>query len=266
MICGGLVAAIIAVISGFRATHLDPRVAGYLACGGGGALGGLFAGRASNHFSILEPAIAGAMVIGSVFALIKYTAIGPLAFTFAEDAIVRESLILGGLASGGGLVGAIIGELSATGGPSHNRLRWLGLGVFLTAGALLFTIIVTQFVLVDRTLRDSQLMTKLWQESPILTGDEVVVAVLAALAGAGFIGGLVTQLAAPTRMILVVLAGVFIAITGALIGLFVLGDALDQGVALGAVIAGGAATIPALPGALLGWLLGGPRPGPSELA
>jgi hypothetical protein len=254
MICGGIVAATVAVVSGLRAADMDPRMAGYLACGGGGALGGLFAGRASNHFSILEPALAGAMVIASIFALIKYTAIGPWAFAFAETTIIRESLVLGGLAFGGGLVGAVVGEITAPGAPSRHPLRWLGMSVFLSAGALLFTTIVTHALLVDRTLRDPMLFARLWNESPVVTQDQLAQAALISLAGAALLGGFVTQMAAPARMLLASAAGGFVAIAGALFGLFALGRGLDTDAVIASLALGAGAFVLSLAGALIGWL------------
>jgi hypothetical protein len=254
MICGGIVAAIVAVVSGFRAADMDPRVAGYLACGGGGALGGLFAGRASNHFSVLEPALAGAMVIASIFALIRYTAIGPLAFAFAEEAIIRESLVLGGLAFGGGLVGAVVGEITAPGAPSRHPLRWLGMSVFLTAGALLFTTVLTHALLADRTLRDPMLFSKLWNESPVITQDQLVAAALISLAGAALLGGFITQMAAPCRMLLASAAGAFVAIAGALFGLFALGRVPYGDAVIAALAMGAGAFVLSFVGALIGWV------------
>ncbi|MEM9493670.1 MAG: hypothetical protein AAGC55_31260, partial [Myxococcota bacterium] len=142
-ICGGLVVALAAAVYllQVKAIAFDPRMAGYATCGVGGLLGGLFAGRASRHFSVLEPALAGALVIGSIYCSLRWTAIGPFAFGFASEEIVRESLVLGGLAFGGGLTGALLGELSWTGAPSRNPIRWLGMTVFITAGALLFSLI-----------------------------------------------------------------------------------------------------------------------------
>src|SRR5688572_18226407 len=91
MVCGGIVLALTVVAVADAWT----RVAVWAAIGGGAAIGGLFAGRASPHRSFVEPALAGALVIGSLVLLVWRSAVGQLAFAFARDAIIREALIAG---------------------------------------------------------------------------------------------------------------------------------------------------------------------------
>ncbi len=255
LIAGGIVATVIGLAAGLGPETLDPRTAAYLSCSLGGAIGGLFAGRASPHFSVLEPAIAGGLVIGSIFALIKWTAIGPLAFAFAEEAIVRETLIMGGLAFGGGLLGAYLGELSSGRAPSSSSLRWLGMAVFITVGALLVMTILTCMLVIDQTLRDPELMSKLHSHSPLVNEDEAVMAAILMLVGAGFLGGLVTQLAAPVRMLIVSTIGVFTAVAGTLIGILALTETLTSDPAVGSLIIGGGCAVAGFVGALIGWLI-----------
>lgn len=258
MICGGMVVGILAtgyLLHTAQLTDVDPRLSAYLACGGGAALGGFFAGRSSSHFSILEPAIAGGLVIGSIFALVKWTALGPLVFSFAESRITRESLVLGGLASGGGLVGALAGEVSSSGTPSPSWLRWLGMAVFLTAGALLASTIASNVLLADRTLKDPQLIGRLLSGQEAVSDEDVMTAAMVALIAASFLGGLITQLAAPRRLLTAAALGVYTAIAGGLIGIMALGGPLEQDSVVGAVVIGAGAGILGLLGALLAWLL-----------
>lgn len=256
MICGGVVIAMFALVRMLRNAEIAPQSAGYIACGVGALIGGFFAGRSSRHFSILEPAIAGGLVIGSLFAAIKWTALGPWAFAYAEDTIVRESLVLGGLAFGGGLVGALIGEASSSGPPSEGAVRWLSMTIFITAGALLFAIIAVNVLLVDEKLRDPEFFRKLMNhDDTLVSRDEITGAILLALALAGFLGGLVTQMAAPMRMLMLALIGVAMAIFGALYGVLVLAEkAKDTDAIIGVVILAGGAGFLGFVGALLAWI------------
>lgn len=258
MICGGVVIAMLALVRMLQNAEITPESAGYIACGAGALLGGFFAGRASSHFSILEPAIAGGLVIGSLFVAIKWTALGPWAFAYAKETIVRESLVLGGLAFGGGLLGALLGELSSSGSgpPSHGALRWLSMTIFVTAGALLFSIIAVNIVLADQKLRDPEFFRKLMNhDDTLVSRDEITTAILLVLALAGFLGGLVAQMAAPMRMLMLALIGVSLAIFGALYGVLALADkAKDVDALIGvAVLAGGAGFL-GFVGALFAWL------------
>lgn len=255
-ICGGIVLAVAVFLATGGNSGLDPRVAGYVTCGVGGLVGGFFAGRASRHFSIVEPAVAGALVIGSVYALVKWTAIGPWAFTFAAEAIVRESLVLGGLAFGGGLSGALLGELSWTGTPSANPIRWFGMTVFLTAGALLVSAIGASVAFADQTLRDPEALRQILTEGTVrVTEDEVVRVVLAALAATGFLGGAVAQLAAPARILSAATLGVLVTVGGGIAGLLAWGGELREETVRGALLLGGGAAFLAFVGALAVWLV-----------
>ena len=254
MVCGGMVVAVAALVVFSPERAFATATGPYLACGIGGLVGGFFAGRVSRRFSVMLPAIAGALVIGSVFLLIKYTAIGPIVFAFAEPRLVRESLILGGLSAAGGLTGAIVGRMTVSDGPPAGTLRWLAPGAFLTYGALLATTIATHILLLDHSLRDPDLMRRMFEGGALVAEEDLSTAFLVAVVGAGFIGGLVTQLAAGRRMLSICGGGVFLSITGGLLGLMALVGPLDADGVVGAVVLGGCATMLGLVGAVLGWL------------
>jgi hypothetical protein len=124
-------------------------------------------------------------------------------YAFQEDALWREAGIMAGVALGGGLVGAVIGEISAPREPSGSALRWMGMTVLITAGALMASLIVSNVLLVDRALREGGALDIL-QGKPLVENDELSRAFLVGLAAGALLGGLVTQAAAPRRMLLVI--------------------------------------------------------------
>lgn len=250
-ICGGIVFASIGLIA-FRA---ETPLAPYLAFGVGAAVGGFFAGRASPHRSLLEPGLAGLLVVGSIVALIAGTAIGPVVYAFASESVWRTSILLGGSALAGGLAGAAVGEMSSPGAPSSSTLRWTGVTVLVTAGVLFASLVVANAVLVDRALRDDELLVKLWQQSPVFEREDVLRAIYLALAAGAAGGALVTQLAAPSRQLLATCAGVTIAYAAMFYSILWLTDSLDQEATIGIAVISAAAGVLALVSGAVGWLL-----------
>lgn len=254
LICGGLVVAVVALIATVDRDRVVSRAAAYAACGLGGLVGGFFAGRSSRHYSPLEPAVAGALIVGSVYLLVSRTAVGPLAFGFAEEHIERESLIVGALLSGGGLLGALIGEATMRDTRSHHPLRWLGLGVLITFGAALAAAILTNVLLLDHTLRDPTLLRRILQGEELIGADDISSAFLAALAGTALVGGLVTQMAAGQRILIISGGAVLVAVTGGMFAVLALADAIDADTVVGTLFLGGCATMLGLIGATFSWL------------
>ena len=253
-ISGGIVLAVAGMIWVMQHEAVDPRLAAYTACGAGALIGGFFSGRASRHFSILEPGLGGALTVGAVYAMIRWTAIGPLAFAFAAREITRESLVLGGLAFGGGLSGALIGELTWRDEPSSNALRWLGMTALLTIGALLLALIATSVGYADQTLRDPTRLAEIWRQRSVpMSEDDLAVALLIVLGAGGLLGGLSTQLAAPVRMLIVIMIGAFGTISGILLGTLQWARALDAEALRSALLLAGGAAILGLVGAGLAW-------------
>lgn len=249
-ICGGIVFASIGLVALRAQTTLAP----FLAFGIGAALGGVFAGRASPHRSLLEPALAGVLVVGSIVALIAGTAIGPVVYAFASDSVWKTSTLLGASALAGGLIGAAFGELTSPAVPSGNPLRWIGVAVLLTAGALFAGLVVSNVLMVDRALRDDELLLKLWEKSPLFEREDVLRAFYTALAGGAVGGGLVTQLAAPSRQLFAATAGVMIAYAGMFYAILAFTEALDRDAMIGVGVISAAGGLLALIGATVGWL------------
>jgi hypothetical protein len=150
LVLGGIAGALVAA----GVLELHERTHAYALVAAGAAVGGLFAGRASPHRSYLEPALAGALVVGSLIAFMSRTSLGPWLYTFGKETMWREAAIVGAIALGGGLVGAVIGELSAPREPSGNPLRWSGMTLLITAGALLASLIVSNVLMIDRALKE----------------------------------------------------------------------------------------------------------------
>jgi hypothetical protein len=204
----------------------------------GGGFGGFFAGRASPGKTIIEPALAGALLI--VTFILLFLSIPGSRALFAADsgAALVGSLKVGFITALGGLAGAVLGERSSPPVRSASALRWMGLSGLITLGVMVFLLLVIGIV----TLRSGTI------------GDSGGVAVLI-LALSALVGGGITQAIAPRKMcfaagsgfIVVILASIGLAIAGggnlgmgeALVGLFILGAIGTLIGALGARIAWG---------------------------
>jgi hypothetical protein len=181
-------------------------IAGTLTFAAGAALGGFFAGRASPHRSYLEPALAAALVVGSVAALIHSTPMGKLAVSFvrAEVEVMTSVLVATGLFAG--LLGAVLGELSSGDPRSVGPVRRTGIAVLVTAGALLAAVTFAAILLINEAaemaLRNI-VANQHGREGPLVevaAGRLIGFAILAAVA-ASAIGGAVSQLATPGRSV-----------------------------------------------------------------
>lgn len=250
LICGGIFAA--AVVAGVLELH--SRTAGYVAFTVGATVGGLFAGRASPHRGILEPAVAGALVIGATYLFLSQTIVGGFVIAFEREQVTREALILGGLAFGGGFAGAVVGELSRSGPPSASALRWAGVTMLATAGALLVAMIVTNAVMIDQALKESGAMARLLQGTLVDT-DTVARAMVIALAAAALLGGLITQMAAPVRLIATIGLSVVIVYAALLAAAVHLAGGFDSDSAFGIAVIAVAGGVVAVIAAVIGWLL-----------
>jgi hypothetical protein len=195
LVAGGVVIAL-AIAVAARVT--DPR-AGYAVIAGGALVGGIFAGRASPHRAIVEAAIAGALLVGSLVAFAKLTPIGQLALAFGGDEVTTTMITAAIFAFGGGLVGALLGELSRVAEPSDSAMRWMFLAWLITAGALLIATIVSSVLVVDRAVAEQGLL-QAWRDGLVVSDRDVGIAGLIALGVAAGVGGLVSQLAAPRRL------------------------------------------------------------------
>jgi hypothetical protein len=255
MICGGFVLTAVA----FGLAKVSGEWTGYAIFGIGAFVGGFFAGRASPHSSVIEPAIGGVLMILTIIGFFAATPLGQIMYDVAKDEVIKQSIILGGIALVGGLGGALLGEkTTGGGGPSRSGFRWLGISTLINFGTM-FAAIVVIFTLM---IRDAVSAAESGLEKPTMDGDAAATAFFLALAVAAFVGGLVTQAAAPARMLLGAGLGAAVAIAG--VGLLAVsgvatstgGDVESKamGQALGgiAIMAAGAAIIGVI-GAAIGW-------------
>src|SRR5688500_19068544 len=90
VICGGFV--LTAVVMGLA--KVTGSWTGYATFGIGAFVGGFFAGRASPHSSVVEPAVGGVLMIVTIIGFFAATPLGAILYDVAQDAVIKESLIL----------------------------------------------------------------------------------------------------------------------------------------------------------------------------
>lgn len=252
LICGGVCAA----AAGYAAVGAREPGAGYAAFFVGAALGGFLSGRASPHRSYLEPALAAALVVGSLMAFVYATPMGRLGLTMARTEVNvdvwRHAAIAGGLGFGGGFFGAILGEATQPKSPGLLPLRWLLLAIFISAGALFASTTAAVILLANDAARAA--LAQVWTggidpSKPLVTEDRVIVLAAAAAASTALLGGVITQLGAPRRMLVPAAGGTFLVMSAALLGVAAAGHRLKQlvGTALAfGLLAGALAMVGAL--------------------
>lgn len=252
LICGGVCAA----AAGYAAVGAREPGAAYAAFFVGAALGGVLSGRASPHKSYLEPALAAALVVASLMAFVYATPMGRLGVAMAKSEVDvdvwRHAAIAGGLGFAGGFFGAVIGEATQPKAPGLLPLRWALLGIFISAGALFAAGTAAVVLLANDAAKAA--LAQMWTggidpSKPLVTEDRVVVVAAAAAATASVLGGVVTQLGAPRRMLVPPAVGTFLIMSGALLGVAAAGKRLGQfvGTALAfGALAGAVAMVGAL--------------------
>jgi hypothetical protein len=252
MICGGLAIAFGgAVAAGFRS-----ELAAYVAFGAGAAIGGFAAGRASPHRSFLEPAIAGALVVLVILAFIQATPLGKLALALFPDTVTAVSLRLGGIGFAAGLVGAIAGEAITRGPPPAGALRWVWTSTLVTAGALLVASTAAGVILINEAAEQAiaQFFRGELGRRPLIEVERIAFIIAISTGAAAFVGGAITQMAAPRRLLLAAASGACLSVGGVvLISGAITGELLE--LALPAAGTGALAGLIALAGALLGRLV-----------
>ena len=252
MICGGL--AIVfggAVAAGFRS-----ELAAYGAFALGAAIGGFTAGRASPHRSFLEPAIAAVLVVVVILAFARATPVGKLAIAMFPDAVTAVSLRLGGIGFAAGLVGALAGELITRGPPPAGAIRWIWTSTLVTAGALIVASTAAGVILLNEAAERAieQFFRGELGQRPLIEEGRVAITIALSTAAASFLGGMVTQMAAPRRLLLAAASGAFLSVGGVvLVSGAATGDLLD--LAIPAAATGAIAALIAWAGALLGRLI-----------
>jgi hypothetical protein len=261
LVLGGIAAAMVIAV----ATEIRDERIGYGLVAAGAAIGGLFAGRASPHLSLLEPAVAAALVIASLVVFLSQTLLGQLVDVLIHAVTAdtasdgsdrwRHIGIIAGVAAVGGLVGGLIGELTRRGEPSPGALRWMGMAILITSGTLLASSIVSHVLLVDRALRDGGMARVLAGDS-LVTDDALVRVTLIALAAGAFLGGLVTQGAAPVRRLAAIGVAVAVGYGGLLLALVDPRHGMDSDTAVGVAVIAVAGGLLAIVGAAIGRVVG----------
>lgn len=175
--------------------------AAVLLFGAGAALGGFFAGRASPHRSYVEPAIAAALVVGSLWLLIHSTPMGKLAVSFVRSEVEAMASILAATGLLSGLIGAVLGEL-ASGGPPRvaGPVRQTGIAVLITAGALLAAVTVAAVLLLNEAAEAALRAYGAGEAPPTLPAGRLAGFGIVAVTAASLAAGAVTQMAAPIRV------------------------------------------------------------------
>lgn len=201
----------------------------------GALVGGLFAGRASRHKAVAEPAVAALLVVGTLIAVFTVGLGRDFSWT-ADEGILPIPVQLGLIAGLGGLVGGLIGRRSRTAGSVDSAFRWWGIATLINLGAT--------FMLVTFTM---SLAVRAGE-------DEGVGAIFLGLGLAWLISGFVSQAIMPRKMLWVAGAGS--------IGIVLLGVAfsvsrgdLQPSATIGAAFLWGIGTLVGAFGAVFGWKL-----------
>jgi hypothetical protein len=232
MIAGGFtLAAVIVAVAGLEAEWA--REAIFFV---GALIGGLFAGRASPHKAVAEPAIAGLLFVPTMVAVFTiglgwHFNIGPA----AQGALV-VALKMGGVSGLGGLVGGLLGRRSSSRAPGASAFRWWGIAILIHLGA---TLVVAMLV----TLAIAR-----------SGDDEGTGLIFLALAIASLVGGFIAQAAVPRRLLWTCGAGSFsLAFLG--IAVAIARGEISPSTFMGGFILGGITTLIGAFGAVLGWHL-----------
>ena len=239
LIAGGIALAAVALAIFAEASRATSDAIFFL----GALVGGVFAGRASRHKAVVEPALAALLVVGTMIAI--FTVGLGRSFSWASDeGLLPVPLQLGLLAGLGGLVGGLIGRRSRTTGRIDSPMRWWGIAILINLGA---TFMLVSFAAV----------------SAAQSGEPHLGAMFLGLGGAWMLSGFVAQSIMPRKMIWVAGAGS--------IGIILLGAAfslsqgnLQVGATIGAGLLWGIGTLVGALGAQIGWKLIASRYAPTS--
>jgi hypothetical protein len=253
LICGGLCAA----MAGYALTGTEDPYAIGAALFVGAAVGGFLAGRASPHRSYLEPALAAVLVVGSMVAFVYSTPLGKVMVERHRDEVMRTALQLGGIGAAGGFLGALVGEAMQRQVHGVRFLGWMIQAIFIACGALFAAATAAALSLLSEAAQAALVQSWLGTggtDQPLVSEDRVSAA--AAIAGgvAAFVGGLVTQMGAPRRVLFPAGAGAALVMFGAVLAIGVAARRTGEMVAPAAFFAAVAAAL-ALVGALVVFLI-----------
>lgn len=234
MIAGGFLVA--AVLVGIIDTTTDwARQAVFFL---GALIGGMYAGRASPHKAVAEPAIAGLLFVPTLVAVFTVGLGWRLHAGPASQGALAVALTMGLISGLGGLVGGLLGRRIASAPPGTSALSWWGISILIHLGATLVVAMLVTFLLVRSNGSDVA-----------ATG-----AIFLALAISSLLGGFIAQAAVPRRLIWTCGAGAFaLAFLG--IAVAAIRGELSGSTIFGGLMLGFLATLIGAIGALLGWRL-----------
>ncbi len=169
----------------------------------GTILGAFFAGRASPHKSIVEPAIAAAMVVGSFLLAIYLTPMGKLLIGLTGGHLERAVSILAGVGIVAGLIGAVLGELVSFRSEGAGVLRQTGIAILIALGALWASLTIVGIVYANELAKQAlaNLGNPETREIVTFSVPRALAFVGVALAVAAGAAGLATQLAFQRRAV-----------------------------------------------------------------
>ncbi len=202
----------------------------------GALIGGLFAGRASPHKAVAEPAIAGLLFVPTMVAVFTlglgfHFNIGP-----GSHGALAIALEMGGVSGLGGLVGGLLGRRAPGGAPGASAFRWWGIAILIHLGTTL--VVAMLFTLALARSGD----------------DEGTGLIFLALAVASLVAGFIAQAAVPRRLLWTCGAGSFsLSFLGVAVAV-ARGEFSGSSIG-GAIILGGITTLIGAFGAVLGWHL-----------
>jgi len=165
----------------------------------GSLIGGFFTGRASPHKSIVEPALGALAMVATLAAFFLVTPIGQFIFSMSKAALIRNVSVIGVLSFGGGIGGAILGEMLSSDEHGSGPFSWLVYSTLISMGA----IIASFFILVILMMRGE-----------VSSYGDLKGPILGALGISSIVGSAITQMSAPRRMVLISGVGFFAALLG----------------------------------------------------
>jgi hypothetical protein len=187
MVLGGIL--VMLAVLGLAKVESAPVI--WVGAGAGAAFGGFIAGRSSPHKAILEPAIAGVLVLVSFLGIFSLVPGSRAIWRLADDAAILNLILVGAIFGAGGLVGGVLGEKTAPEGvASRSRVRWMGVAALITTGVFA-VLMMLMMILIVRKAADGGAV-----------GENMGVGLmLLMLALTAFLGGAITQAIAPERML-----------------------------------------------------------------
>jgi hypothetical protein len=225
--------------------HLDSEAAGYALMGGGAALGGFVAGRASRGETILEPAIGAVAVVATIVALGAGTDAGKTLWAVAQDATIAAIGKVGITTLVGAVLGAYISE-KAFGEATLSSVPWIAYTALATFGGSMLSIVVAAMLFFRHAEGAG-------------TADDLAKMMLAGMAIGCLLSGLAVGASARTRPLLAALLGGGAGVGGFLYLCTRASATTDKDAIAGmAIIAAGGAIV-TLIGTLVGWVTVGKK-------